>query len=28
VSMRTGVFDFDEDSRVVPTAAVSLAYLF
>ncbi len=28
VSMRTGVFDFDEDRRMVPTAAVSLAYLF
>ena len=28
VSMRTGGFNFDEDHRVVPTAAVSLAYLF
>ena len=28
VSMRTGVFNFDEDRRVVPTVAVSLAYLF
>jgi hypothetical protein len=28
VSMRTGGFNFDEDHRVVPTVAVSLAYLF
>lgn len=28
VSMRTGGFNFDEDRRTVPTAAVSLAYLF
>lgn len=28
VSMRTGGFNFDEDRRIVPTAAVSLAYLF
>lgn len=27
-SMRTGVFDFGENRRVVPTVAVSLAYLF
>lgn len=28
VSMRTGGFNFDEDRRIVPTAALSLAYLF
>ncbi|MDQ3419692.1 MAG: outer membrane beta-barrel protein [Acidobacteriota bacterium] len=28
LSMRTGVFDFDDERRVVPTVAVSLAYLF
>jgi hypothetical protein len=28
LSMRSGGFNFDEDRRVVPTAAVSLAYLF
>ncbi len=28
LSMRTGVFDFDDERRVVPTGAVSLAYLF
>lgn len=28
VSMRSDGFSFDEDRRVVPTAAVSLAYLF
>lgn len=28
VSMRSGGFSFDEDRRAVPTAAVSLAYLF
>lgn len=28
VSMRTGGFNFDEDRRVVPIAALSLAYLF
>lgn len=28
VSMRTGGFNFDADRRIVPTAAVSLAYLF
>lgn len=28
LSMRNGGFNFDEDRRIVPTAAVSLAYLF
>jgi hypothetical protein len=28
LSMRSGGFNFDEDRRIVPTAAVSLAYLF
>lgn len=28
LSMRSGGFTFDEDRRIVPTAAVSLAYLF
>jgi len=28
VSLRTGGFNFDEDRRLVPTAAISLAYLF